>query len=146
MIWYFQESLQLLIYAQLDKQDRDLNNWQVVIEYYININVKTDQQPSLLIKESNSYYLQNYWLLQVRIPRTRKILKQWRSITLLPLIVIVELKIKLGSSLVKLWAILRKTLICAMVPKANPPILIRTMRLLVSISLLLKKTRRLRQT
>ncbi len=54
LIRYFRDGLRPSIRAQLDEWDRDLDNWQEVIERCINAKAKAGRQASLLTKESDS--------------------------------------------------------------------------------------------
>lgn len=48
-IWYFWDILKLLIYSQIDEKDKDLADWQEVIELTIYFKAKTTCQIASLL-------------------------------------------------------------------------------------------------
>lgn len=63
-IQYLQNGLKLSIYAQLDKKNRDLDNWQEVIERAINTKAQIACQVLFLVKESNIHYPRSHKPMQ----------------------------------------------------------------------------------
>lgn len=59
-IYYFQDSLWLLISAYFDKRDRNLNAWQEVIKRGVNAEVKMIRQLTSIARESDTYCFHNY--------------------------------------------------------------------------------------
>lgn len=57
LIGYFRDRLRLSIYTQLDKKNRDLENWQDLIKQTIDTKVKAGWQPFSLLWERDTYYL-----------------------------------------------------------------------------------------
>lgn len=55
LIPYFQNGLRLFILTQLDKKNRNLNDWQAIVKRVINTKAKVAQQAPLLVRESDLY-------------------------------------------------------------------------------------------
>lgn len=56
LICYFQNGLRLSTCTQMDKQDRELEDWQKVMERTIDAKTKAGRQSPFLFRESNVHY------------------------------------------------------------------------------------------
>lgn len=61
LIWYFRHSLEFFIWAQLEKQDWNLeNSWQEVIKRIIDVDAKIRRQLPFFIRENMLHYFWGY--------------------------------------------------------------------------------------
>ena len=68
LICYFRNSLKPSIWAQSDKQDRDLDTWEEAIKRAIDAKAKASCQPQFLMKEMNSCYPRGHRLFKTDKP------------------------------------------------------------------------------
>lgn len=72
LIGYFRDGLKLSIYAQLDKKNRDLENWQDLIKQTIDTKAKVGWQPFSLLWERDTCYLWYYKQMKDKESKNKK--------------------------------------------------------------------------
>lgn len=59
LLYYFQDSLKLLIWSNFDERDWNINDWQEFIEKNIDAKAQMAYQLIFITWESNTYYFHN---------------------------------------------------------------------------------------